>query len=416
MATIGSKKTFKEELGDIGKIPGVLDTQKIDDSSDGYPEEIGQFEPWIFEERGRPEPFYDNDNGRSPMPDSFPVGRHRAMPIQGTIIEDILSGDIESLDGLLEDLQGRGFDPTSYGSDVIARRVAVFGSGAFASYLPWHIYAYSKRTPWGIYLFAEPLLVWGHVLTQTAKACGFTFTYQQGLSLAVQVAFRHELFHYHVERFAVRSEVLGRKPVYLPYRNNVFLPLRNTRVWLEEALAQAVVLKSKLVSKRVFGVPKKKWKPVLDVEFAKFGHGYKDHECVHVGGVEKAHALLAAQIQSASVNPIFTATKQFTPKAEYSTSFKKVPGYIMCQPSLLSQFQFAGPTREEWRRFAVSNGITPEVATNAGDHTAAHHGRQKAHVNYDRNGEMDIRSLKALKKMLNEPGSLRSFRDKIRRA
>jgi hypothetical protein len=412
MPVIGSKKTFKEELSDIGKIPGVLDTQRVDDSSDGYPEEIGQYEPWIFESRDRTDPSYDNDG--APEPNSFPIGSHRAMPIQGTIIEDILTGNIESLDGLMEDLQGRGFDPTGYGADVIARRIAVFGSGAFASYLPWHIYAYSKRTPWGIYLFAEPLLVWGHLLTQTAQACGFTLTYLQGLSLAVQVAFRHELFHYHVERFGIRSEVLGRQPIYLPYRNNVFLTRRNTPDWLEEALAQAVVLKSKLVSKRVFGLPKSKWKPVLDVEFAKFGAGYSDHACTHVGGVEKAHALLAAQIQSATIVPPFTVTKQFTPKSEYSTSYKKVPGYIMSQPSLLSQFQLAGPNERQWRRFSNAQGISPEAPTGAGDHAEVRYGKQKIHINYDRNGEMDRASLKAAKEMVGFKGSLRAFIQSVR--
>jgi len=412
MPAIGSKKTFKEELGDIGKIPGVLDTQKVDDSRDRYPEEIGQHQPWVFEPRDRPEPLSDNDS--APVPGSFPIGRHRAMPIQGTIIEDILSGNIESLDGLLDDLRCRGFDPTDHGSDDIAKKIAVFGSGAFASYLPWHIYAYSKRTPWGIYLFAEPLLVWGHMLTLTAKACGFTLTYLQGLSLAVQVAFRHELFHYHVERFAIRSEVLGRQPVYLPYRNHVFLPLRDTRDWLEEALAQAVVLKSKLVSKRVFSLPQSKWKPVLDVEFAKFGAGYRDHACTHVGGVEKAHALLAAQIQSGSIVPPFSVTKQFTPKAEYSTSYKKVPGYIMSQPSLLSQFQLAGPNERQWRRFSNTRGISPEAPTGAGDHTEVRYGKQKIHINYDRNGEMDRASLKAAKEMVGFKGSLREFIQTVR--
>jgi hypothetical protein len=412
MSAHASKKTFKEELADIGTIPGVMDTQRIDDDSDGYPEEIGRFQPIVFGDFDNPEPSYDERH--APPRGSFPIGNHRAMPIQGTIIEDILKGDIESLDGLLEDLRGRGFDPTSSGTDVIARRVAVFGSEALASYLPWHIYALSKRTPWGIYLFAEPLLLWGHALTQTAKACGFTFSYAQGLSLAVQVAFRHELFHYHVERFAIRSEVLGRRPVYLPYRSSVFIPTANSPDWLEEALAQAVVLRSRLVSKRVFGLPKRKWKPVLDVEFAKFGAGYRDHECVKFGGVDKAHLLLAAQIQTASISPSFTSTKQFTPKEEYSTSYKQVPGYIMSAPSLLSQFQLAGPNKRMWDRFAKANGVSPQIPSGVGDHKEARFGRQKVQINYNKNGEMDLASLKAAKRMIGFEGSLRSFIERVR--
>jgi hypothetical protein len=409
-----SKTTFKEELADIGTIPGVMDTQRINDDTDAYPEEIGQYEPWIFEERGLPEPSYDDR--RSLPADSFPIGRHRAMPIQGTIIEGILKGETEILEGLLEDLRGRGFDPTTSGPGVVARRVAVFGSGAFASYLPWHIYALSKRTPWGIYLFAEPLLLWGYELTKTAKACGHNFTYEQGLSLAVQAAYRHELFHYHVERFAIRSEVLGRRPVYLPYRANVFIPNRNTPDWLEEALAQAVVLKSRMVAKRVYRLPAKQWKKVLHQEFSKFGAGYRDHECKHVGGVDNAHALLAAQIETASCTPGFSSTTQFTPRSECGTPDKQVPGYIMATPNLLSQFQLAGPNKRNWDRFAKANGISPQTPSGVGDHKQVRLGRQKVQINYNRNGEMDLASLRAAKKVLGFDGSLRSFIQQIRSA
>ena len=414
MPLIASTKTFKEELSAIGSIPGMMDTQRINDDTDAYPEEIGQYEPWIFEEDGVSEPSYDD---RHSLPsESFPIGRHRALPIKGTIIERILKGDTEILDGLLEDLRDRGFDPTTSGAGVIARRVAAFGSGAFASYLPWHIYAQSKRTPWGIYLFAEPLLLWAHELTKTAKACGQHFTYEEGLSLAVQAAYRHELFHYHVERFAIRSEVLERRPVYLPYRANVFIRNRNTSDWLEEALAQAVVLKSMLVANRVLRLPAKQWRTVLFKEFAKFGAGYRDHECKHVGGIDNAHVLLASQIQTASRTPAFSSTAQFTPRAECGTPDRMVPGYIMAMPNMLSQFQLAGPNERMWGRFAKANGISPELPSGVGDHKEVKYGRQKAQINYNRNGEMDLASLKAARKILGFEGSLRTFIQQIRNA
>ena len=62
--------------------------------------------------------------------------------------------------------------------------------------------------------------------------------------------YRHELFHYHVERFATRLEVLYRHPTYRPYVEDVRHKVAGTSRWLEEALAQAVVLNSSLVSKR----------------------------------------------------------------------------------------------------------------------------------------------------------------------
>jgi len=67
------------------------------------------------------------------------------------------------------------------------------------------------------------------------------------------LTYRHELFHFHVELFATRLESALRRPVYRPYVERVRGPKVRTAEWWEEALAQAVVIKSAMV-KRALGI------------------------------------------------------------------------------------------------------------------------------------------------------------------
>jgi predicted RNA binding protein YcfA (HicA-like mRNA interferase family) len=60
---------------------------------------------------------------------------------------------------------------------------------------------------------------------------------QQLMRMSLSVLYLHEAFHHKVESFAIRSEVVRRQKVYLPYNENVYLPLMGTDELIEEALA-----------------------------------------------------------------------------------------------------------------------------------------------------------------------------------
>ena len=63
--------------------------------------------------------------------------------------------------------------------------------------------------------------------------------------------FRHECFHYQTEIFSTRAEIFTGKPLYDTYNDHVVTQVRNTYRWLEEALAESSVLKSKHIKYRL---------------------------------------------------------------------------------------------------------------------------------------------------------------------
>jgi hypothetical protein len=137
------------------------------------------------------------------------------------------------------------------GTTAIADLTAKFGTDALGTYLPYHNFGLSYATPWGIYLFLEQLLFWSVRLAERALVLGIRLSNADAVALAFYSVFRHELFHFHVERFAVREEVIYRKPIYLPYNHNVFSQITPGEEWLEEYLAQACVIEGSLVDLKV---------------------------------------------------------------------------------------------------------------------------------------------------------------------
>jgi len=228
----------------------------------------------------------------------------------------------------------------------VAAATAKLGTDAFGTYLPWHRYANSPTTPWGVWFFLEPLLWWAADLCAVGARSGLVLDARQAFNLAFCVTYRHELFHFHVERFAIRQEVLLRKPIYLPYDREVFSHPRivGTKHWLEEALAQATVLESSWLYKRV-GLAKGGLHVFLAEQFRHFGGGYGDFECESKGGPERAHGLLAAQIIRSTRFPRIPVTKLATPKQERSAAPGLVPGYLAFTPRIVGRFQLPIPGR-----------------------------------------------------------------------
>lgn len=276
---------------------------------------------------------------------------------------------------------------------------ATFGADAFGTYLPWHAYGDSHTTPWGIYIFFDRVIDWTAHVWRSTKSLPKGTTPIAVFNFLFNVVLRHELFHYHVERFATRLEVLDRRPVYRPYVEQVQWSVASTSKWLEEALAQAVVLNSTLLSRRT-GFSKPRARKILVPIFKTFGPGYRDFECAAFGGPEVAHTIFAAQIARAKleVEPGTEATSFSTPLREYSSSSFEPPGFLVWNPHLASRFQLATPKDHQFRRFAKTAGLRYQ-GPGPGDHHVWHVDGKKVQVNYVR-GHLDIASVKAVAKVL----------------
>jgi hypothetical protein len=103
------------------------------------------------------------------------------------------------------------------------------------------------------------------------------------------ITYRHELFHFHVELYATRLESALRHPVYRPYVECVRAQVANTPEWWEEALAQAVVLPSKMV-KRALGIDKKYIEAYIVPYFQIFPEGYRRFECESEEPTARTHS------------------------------------------------------------------------------------------------------------------------------
>lgn len=405
-----SSGTFQEERNLLLDLPGVLGqehTQNGEGASPGRP----VFDPL------RDYPLPDFLPREPDLNVGIPPGDDEPYPISGTssVLRPIdirlpSSLNPEALKGLLEELLGieiQGIMATSReGSEArIAKVVEQYGIEAFATYLPWHLHHHGR---WGMYFFLEPLIDWATDMQRSARRFEVTLDDSTALRLAFYSVYRHELFHFHVEWFAVRQEVLQRKAVYLPYDKEVFQKVANTEDWLEEALAQATVLESTLVAKKLH-LSKASYRKLLETEFRRCGPGYRDFECAKFGGPEEAHKLLAAQIVSASQTPKSHATEPYTPKHEYRVDPRKVPAYLVWNPTYVSRFQWATPKLHKVTKYLKEQGFVHD-GPGPGDHERWKHGRQTVHVN-SRRGECDIASLKAIARILNKP--LRQVRDEI---
>lgn len=299
---------------------------------------------------------------------------------------DNLGFDIEEM--LADRIDGR------FNVQSLRDLTATFGTDAFGAYCPWHAF---ER--WGIYLFLEKLVEWAQLLHRSDDY----LPHPKPPLLSVfrllwWLTWRHELFHYHVEVFAIRLEVSLRQPKYRPYVDRVRAEVAKTEVWWEEALAQAVVRKSTMV-KRALKIDKKYLDRYVVPYFRCFPEGYKRFECLSVGGPKRAHQILSAQIARTEIEPCYPNTNLALAKDEYRISPKTVPGFIVMTPSFRHQFQVATPELRDVVRFVKQNGTIDEKAP--GDHKRAVINGQIIHINRaKRDNTIDLASAKALARAL----------------
>ncbi len=212
---------------------------------------------------------------------------------------------------------------------VLSALTAELGREACGMYLPMHYYFQSKKTPWGIYLFADTILPSAKDLYEAkGKAMGLTLRQvQYAFTYAV---FRHELFHHQVEKFSTKHEILTHQVNYKTYDSEVNWATRNSENWLEEALAESTVLNSVHVFRNI-DLKSSTFQKLYEFDLKRMPPGYRDYHCRKFGGPEKAHQLFASQIIQCKVDVSpAPATKLCTVSAnEFSTSWKKVPIYMV---------------------------------------------------------------------------------------
>ena len=210
---------------------------------------------------------------------------------------------------------------------ILSALTTELGREAFGMYLPMHYFFQSRETPWGIYLFPSLIIQWAEDLYNSkGKSLGLTL---EEVQLAFTYAvFRHELFHYQVECFSTKQEILTHKVNYKTYKENVNRITRNSEDWLEEALAESTVLYSKHVFHHI-KIKAQTFRQLYEFDLQRMPPGYKHYHCRKYGGPQQAKKLFATQISRAKTDPI-PSTRTGTVNAnEFSNSWKKVPIYMV---------------------------------------------------------------------------------------
>jgi predicted RNA binding protein YcfA (HicA-like mRNA interferase family) len=106
---------------------------------------------------------------------------------------------------------------------------------ALAWYAPIHRFGLN----WGVYIYEESVFkIAAQIATYLRPGRLIdASTARQLMRMSLSVLYLHEAFHHKVESFAIRTEVVRRQKIYLPYNDNVYGPLINTDELIEEALA-----------------------------------------------------------------------------------------------------------------------------------------------------------------------------------
>jgi hypothetical protein len=201
------------------------------------------------------------------------------------------------------------------------------GEDCFGMYLPMHAFFKSEKTPWGIYLFPSLIKDRAQWLYDKCHKDFPKIKFEDYVRVKVHGTFRHEVFHYQVERFATKLEILSRTPIYKPYNRNVEWQVRGTEQWLEEALAESAVHTSRYIGGRT-KLPRKFITHVLRTCSDNKPAGYRDYHCKTFGGPSNAHLIFASQIANQEVKPIFSSTSIATIKQKFINSGLEVPIYV----------------------------------------------------------------------------------------
>ena len=156
--------------------------------------------------------------------------------------DQILEADARN-DQRWDNIQSDGqYDPWGRVAEEISRRSSgsktpppPISVDALAWYAPIHRFGLN----WGVYIYEESVFkIAAQIATYLRPGRSINASIaRQLMRMSLSVLYLHEAFHHKVESFAIRTEVVRRQKIYLPYNDKVYGPLINTDELMEEALA-----------------------------------------------------------------------------------------------------------------------------------------------------------------------------------
>lgn len=210
---------------------------------------------------------------------------------------------------------------------VYSQNVSQRGCDFLGMYVSMHTNFNDQKYPWGIYLFPEGIKYATLELFQDNSLLRLSI--QDYIKLMVYAVFRHEVFHYQVEKFTTDQEISQRRNLYLPYKKTVYCYYYLTEYCLEEALAESAVHKSKFVKDNL-GIDSSDINIILETHSNSLPAGYKDYRCGRFNGEENAHQILSSQIIKTTPYSDVNFTSPMTVKTEeFINNGLNVPLYVV---------------------------------------------------------------------------------------
>lgn len=276
------------------------------------------------------------------------------------------------------------------------RQVEELGLDAYATYLPIHFFPEDSwtRADWGIYISEDGVDRLAEVLRR-----GYADAYGPPSStakasfrrVAFEVLLRHEMEHFKIESFALNAEMYRQQAVYVPYLQNVYVETYESDECLEEALANATVLHSRVIKKLIHDLyphrPADWWRIIAEVFFDRQPKGYTNyfltkgwsHDKKQKGGYagprtsdrRDAMNFLCNQIVTGQVRPVGESIPffAFLPDNYFLRAESLVPIYVV--QTLDEERSFINlrtPCKREWEWFLRRIGFEATAFGN-GDHT-----------------------------------------------
>lgn len=290
------------------------------------------------------------------------------------------------------------------------------GLEAHATYRPIHFFFDDSRrfdTDWGIYISERAVL---GLAARFADALEYKFGPPKDgvgfVDLAYQVLLRHEIMHFKVESFALNAEMATGRPLYTPYLSEVYATSYPSNDCLEEALANATVLRStkihNLVKQRLYPDSKEAvdWKGGVIEYFSEQPEAYRNyglHEGPHDTGYHSPFSL-HQRATNYLCNQIVTGERYpaeripfyaFPPDNYFLRAETLVPIHIVNRLDEEESFiQVATPKKTRWEAFLRDVGCW-KMAGGSGDHSKW--GCPNGHsltIDYKKN-ELDLGSFKS---------------------
>ena len=122
-------------------------------------------------------------------------------------------------------------------------------------------------------------------------------------------------------------ELIQNKALYLPFQYDVEPQVINSKHWLEEALAESTVVRSRYVARKNKGVKAKHITAMYEWHLNLMPQGYSDYECLEYGGPDEAHKYFMSQLKEVKRAPQAILPKSLTVKSLNLHDFSSVPTY-----------------------------------------------------------------------------------------